>query len=119
MVKIVIAKKYFMILVILLFVFLVLGVVVSQPSQFAHHPDEIHINIDGSNQSLQTAINLGEFNGLDGADQGGDNCKFCKNGCAGDYSNVGGYIGHKAKAYGGGTCQGTLGDSLYAWLCCK
>lgn len=106
-------------LVILLFGFLFLGLVVSLPFQFAHNPDEILININGANTDLQSAINVGEFNGLNGADQGGDNCRFCKNGCAGNYPNSGGYIGHKAKAYGGGTCQGTLDDSLYAWLCCK
>lgn len=121
MIKILVEKKHLRILIILLFVFLLLGVVVSQEFQFAHEPNEIQINIDGGDLDLQTAINVGKFNGLAGANQLGSQCRFCINECnpISDYPNKAGYIGHKSKAYGGGTCEGGLSETNSAWFCCK
>jgi len=101
---------------------LFLGVVVSQSSQFVHDPNEIFINIvDETEIGLQSAINDNKFNGLSGANQMGNQCRFCKNVCnsAGTYPNRAGYIGHKSKVYGGGTCEGGLIEANSAWLCCK
>ena len=124
MVNLIIEKKYFGILVGFIFVYVFLGVAISLEN-YVHDPSDIYIQFGSNEISLSSAINTGKFNGNNGQNQEGFQCRFCKSSCSsqGDYPNTAGYIGHRSSAWGGGTCNDNSGldddNTNGAWLCCK